>query len=348
MTETSKYSDPTAIAKKIHVPTYEEILDRIRSRYPRKAKTLYDKEMAALQRTHDVVISKTDFVKSLAALLDSLHPFYWRLIEIEFDRQRIHRAIKCVSKGRKMASRLFGKYRFLLMAAENKRELLRTGREARGRILSLFKKCRKDLDYLRDLVVFIQHLPAIDASMPTLIVAGAPSSGKSTLVRNATRAKPKVAIYPFTTTTIHIGHFVENDTKIQIIDTPGLLDRPFNEMNEIEKKAVAALKELDGVILFLVDVSPDAYLSVGRQFDLLVNIKGIAKGKPIYIAINKIDNPDVNSLEKAREIARDLLAKGYVEGVYETVTADKEKVYNLIKDLANVLTSRVQPRKLQL
>lgn len=348
MSEIEEYSDPSQIAKGIHVPTYEEILERIRSRYPRKARTLYDKEMAALQKTHDVVISKTDFVRRLTALLDSLHPFYWRLIEVEFDRRRVHRAVKCVSKGRKIASKLFGKYRFLLMAAENKRELARTGREARGRILSLFKKCRRELDYLRDLVVFIQHLPAIDASLPTIIVAGPPSSGKSTLVRNATRAKPKVAVYPFTTTTIHIGHYTRPGAKIQVIDTPGLLDRPLEEMNDVEKKAVAALKELDGAILFLVDVSTDAYISVGRQFDLLVNVKRIAGGKPIYLAINKIDNADSLNLEKAREIAKSLHEKGYVEAVYETMTADKNMVRELVDKVSGTLISNARLHKQRL
>lgn len=336
------YRDPTAVAEKIHVPTYEEILERIRSRYPRKAKTLYDREVAALQRTHDIVISKTDFVKQLAALLDSLHPFYWRLIEIEFDRDRIHKAVKCISRGRKLASKLFEKYRFLLMAAENKRELVNTGREARGRILSLFKKCRRELDYLRDLVVFIQRLPAIDATLPTVIVAGAPSSGKSTLVGNATRAKPKVAVYPFTTTTIHIGHYTMPNGKIQVIDTPGLLDRPVDEMNEIERRAVAALKELNGIILFLVDVSPDAYMSVERQFDLLSNVRLIARGKPIYVALNKVDNPDPESLEEARKKAQVLLGEGVIEAVYETVAADKEKVSRLMESLAEELTSKAQ------
>ena len=343
MEDRVKYSDPTEVAKRIHVPTYEEILERIRSKYPRKAKTLFDKELAALQKTHDVVISKTDFVKDLTRLLDTLHPFYWRLIEIEFDRPRIHNAISCISKGRKIASKLFGKYRFLLMAAENKRELQRTGSEARGRILSLFKKCRRDLDYLRDLVVFIQKLPALDPSIPTIIVAGAPSSGKSTFVRNATRAKPKVAAYPFTTTTIHIGHIIINNKKIQIIDTPGLLDRPIEEMNDVERKAVAALKEIDGVILFLVDVSPDAYIKVEKQFDLLMNITRMAKGKKIFLALNKIDKPDTDSLEKAREIALTLLERNYIARYFEVVTADSEQATKLAVEIGRDLIS-LSPR----
>lgn len=331
-------SDPAAVAKRIHVPTYEEILERIKSRYPGRAGSLYEREQAALQRVFDVATSKTDFVKRLAALLDSLHAFHWRLIEVEFDRERIHRAVKCVGRARRIAARLYNKYRYLLMAAGSRREVAETGREARGRILSLFKKCRGDLDYLRDLVVFIQQLPAVDASAPTIIVAGAPNSGKSTLVGNVTRAKPRIAPYPFTTTTIHIGHYELDGARIQVIDTPGLLDRPVEEMNEIERKAVAALSELDGAIIFLVDVSPEAYMSVERQFNLLGNVRRITGGKPIYVALNKIDAPDPASLEKARSIAARLAVEGVVAGVYETATGQPERAVELVASVASRLT----------
>ncbi|MEB3805924.1 MAG: 50S ribosome-binding GTPase [Desulfurococcales archaeon] len=339
------YSNPAEVAKNIHVPTYEEILERIKAKYPRRAKTLFDKEQTALQRTYDIVMAKTDFVRELAKLLDSLHPFYWRLIEIEFDRSQVHRSLSCISKSRKIAAKLFGKYRFLLMAAENRRELVRTGSEGRGRILSLFKKCRRSLYYLRDLVVFIQKLPSIDPYLPTIIVAGPPSSGKSTLVRNATRAKPKVASYPFTTKNIHIGHFTIGDDKIQVIDTPGLLDRPVEEMNNVERKAVAAMKELHGVILFLVDVSGEAYADLDRQFNLLSNITKITPDKKIYLALNKIDEADQDLLERAREKASLLLGKGKIVDYYEMSTLDLDQVRNLVYKIGLTLISSNRSHK---
>ncbi len=329
--------DPPAVAKKIHVPTYEEILERIKSRYPRRARTLFDKQMASIQKTYDVSISKTNFVRELTRLLDGLHPFYWRLIEIEFDRERVRRAISCISKARKVASRLFEKYRFLLMASSGKKELLATASEARGRILSLFKKCRRELDYLRDLVVFIQHLPSIDAGLPTIIVSGAPSTGKSTLVRNVTRARPRVASYPFTTTSIHIGHFTIGDEKIQIIDTPGLLDRPIDEMNEVERKAVAALSEIDGIILFLVDVSEDAYIDVGRQYRLLDTVKRLTPGKKIVAVINKVDAADPASLEKARLLASSMLEAKAITDVIEASLKDPEEARRVVERVGRIL-----------
>ncbi len=325
--------DPAAIAKKIHVPTYDEILERIKSRYPRRGKTLFDREMARLQATFDIAISKTDFIRDLTRLLDSLHPFYWRIIEIDFDKRKIRDSLRCISRARRVSREFYDKYRIHLMAAENKRELFKAGSEARGRILSLYKKCRRSLDYLRNLVIFIQHLPGIEAELPTIIVAGAPSTGKSTFIRSVSRAQPKVAPYPFTTTSIHIGHAYVEDDKIQVIDTPGLLDRDINEMNPVERRAIAALKELPGVVLFLIDVSGDRYMSIARQFNLLNTVKELIEDKQIIIGINKIDIADRDSLKEALDYASRELDNGAISEYIELIASDKSSAYNVIRKI---------------
>ncbi len=336
----TEYLDPAQAAKKIHVPTYEEIMQRIRSRYPRRVKRLFDKQMATIQVTRDVIISKTDFVRDLVRLLDSMHPFYWRLVEIEFDRERIRRAISCVSRSRKLVDSFFRRYKVLLMAAEDRRELVKTAAEARGRMMSSIKKCRKELEYLRDLVVFLQHLPSIDPTLPTIIVAGPPSAGKSTLVRSVSRATPKVASYPFTTRQIHIGHFTLNDARFQIIDTPGILDRSPDEMNPVEKRAAAALREIPGAVLFLFDSSPDAYMGPERQLQLLRMITGISGGKQIYAAINKVDVADRNVLAVLEDKLRLYREKGVIKDYYKLVAIDKETSWAVVKRMAEeILTS---------
>ena len=337
--------DPPEAAKRIHVPSYEEILARIKSRYPRGKRRPLDLEMARLQATYDIVMSKTSFVRELTRLLDSLHPFYWSLIEIDFNRKRISEALWCISRARRIAPRLLEKYKVLLLAAEDRRELARVSREARGRILSLFKKCRKDFEYLRNLVVFIQHLPSVDASAPTIIVAGAPSTGKSTLVRSVSRSQTRIAAYPFTTTTIHIGHFTlninKNDIKIQIIDTPGLLDRDPSEMNPVERRAVAALRELEGAVLFLVDPSPQAYMDLERQFNLLNIIRNnYLKNKIIYIGINKVDISEESAVAEAERRAMELAEANIVEAVYRLVATSRDSALGVVSAIARRIVSR--------
>ncbi|MEB3860172.1 MAG: 50S ribosome-binding GTPase [Desulfurococcales archaeon] len=299
-----------AQAKRIHVPSYEEVLGKIKSRYPRRARTLVDREIARLQVVYNIVESKTDFVKDVRRLLSGLHPFYTRLIQIEFPGGELEKAIGCIEKARRVARRMWEKYRFLILAAEDKREALKASSEGRGRILSALKRCRRSLETLREFVKFVKSLPSIDATLKTIIVAGPPSTGKSTFVRNVSRARPEVAPYPFTTKNISIGHFTaRSGEKIQVIDTPGILDRPLTQMNEIERRAAAALSEIDGCILFLVDPTSEAYMSPERQASMLETISTITAGKPIVVAINKVDIASPHTVEHVKAKIREAAEK---------------------------------------
>ena len=63
--------------------------------------------------------------------------------------------------------------------------------------------------------------------------------------------------YPFTTKRIHVGHFTFRRLQYQIVDTPGLLDRPMENRNQIEMQAISALEHLGSLVLFLIDDSED-------------------------------------------------------------------------------------------
>ena len=328
--------DPSAIAKRLHVPTYEEILEKIKSRYPRRRRyrTLLDAELARLQMIHDIVISKTDFIRELVKILDNLHPFFRALIRIEFAEEELRSAIKCIVKSRKLAGEFWDKYRYVLLASESPSELKRVAAEARGRILSQLKRCRRALDTLRSLTVFLSRLPAIDPTLRTIIVAGAPSTGKSTFVASASRARPRVSPFPFTTRSVHVGHHYIGNLKIQIVDTPGLLDRPFEEMNPIERRAAAALTHIPGPILLLIDVSGAPMLEVERQFRILEFLRNTLKNKPIYLMINKIDIADEDNLSRARELAHNLQSLGMIKGFFEGTATNPENVKSVIRAIS--------------
>ncbi len=335
--------DPASVAKRLHVPTYDEILERIGSRYPKGPRRPYEREIARLQLVRDVIISKTDFIRQLVRLLDSLHPFFWRLIEIEFDRKDIRDAISCIAKARKLVDRFWNKYRYVLMAAEDRRELRRMAAEARGRMLSPLKRCRRQLELLRSLVVFLSDLPAIDPSLPTVIVAGAPSTGKSTFVRSVTRAKPRVASYPFTTREVHVGHAIVDGVKVQVVDTPGILDRPLEEMNPVERRAAAALAELEGAVLFLVDPTEEAFMDVERQAKLASQVAEITGDKPIAVAVNKVD---VVGEEKAGRVLDYVCSRTPRAAVCTTLVAsDPARARAVLEDVARGLLARPGARE---
>jgi len=325
--------DPASQAKRIHVPTYEEILEKIKSRYPKLKRDPYETEISRLQTVYNIVISKTNFIRDTLSLLDDLHPFFWELIRIEFDDRELRNSIKCIAKARRLAGKFWEKYRFLILASERPREARRVSAEGRGRILSPLKRCRRSLEILRSLVVFLSNLPAVNPYTPTLIVAGAPSTGKSTLVRSISRARPSVSPYPFTTTQIHVGHTTVEGVKVQVIDTPGLLDRSPDEMNPVERRAVAALKLLSGPVLLLVDVSASAVIEVDKQFSILDYLDVTLRDKSVYIGLNKVDQHDPAYLDRASSLAEESVKRGKAKKYYMMSAVDRDSVYGVVRDI---------------
>jgi nucleolar GTP-binding protein len=169
-----------------------------------------------------------------------------------------------------------------------------------GRVSSFVKRISGDLDYLIEVKGVLLSFPVLKDE-PTLVVAGVPNAGKSTFVRTLTGSKIKVASYPFTTTEIMVGYSKIRHAEYQVIDSPGLLDRPMEERSKVELQAILALKYLADVVLFIIDpqtdMTPQLRLldEIGRNFGLdviaAVNDKGcgIPEG---YRTFNAMDGDE--------------------------------------------------------
>jgi nucleolar GTP-binding protein len=113
--------------------------------------------------------------------------------------------------------------------------------------------------------------------------------GKSSLVTAMSTATPEIAPYPFTTKGIIVGHIEDDWRKYQIIDTPGLLDRSFEERNDIEKQAVLALRYLTNIMIFVLDPSETCGYSMEKQTALLESVQEGFSGVEIIVAEGKSD-----------------------------------------------------------
>ena len=158
-----------------------------------------------------------------------------------------------------------------------------------GRLNSYVNRISDDLLFLQDAKNKFRKLPAVDSAVPTIVVAGFPNVGKSTLVTVMSTAEPEIAPYPFTTKGIIVGHIQDDWRKYQIVDTPGLLDREFEKRNDIEKQAVLALRYLTDVMLFVIDPSETCGFKLEVQEKLLANIEQNFEGVKIIVAESKSD-----------------------------------------------------------
>lgn len=158
-----------------------------------------------------------------------------------------------------------------------------------GRMSSYIKRINGDLLFLQDAKNMFRKLPAVDPNTPTIVVAGFPNVGKSSLVAEMSTAAPQIAPYPFTTKGIVIGHVKDDWRMFQIIDTPGLLDREFEDRNDIEKQAVLALRYLTDVLVFILDPSETCGYDMEKQNALLRAVRNNFPSVPIIVAESKSD-----------------------------------------------------------
>ncbi len=134
----------------------------------------------------------------------------------------------------------------------------------------------------------LKTLPDIRADEPAIVVAGYPNVGKSSFVNRVTNAKNETAAYPYTTTRIDVGHLERRRIRYQLVDTPGLLDRPAEERNAIESQAVSALTHLADAVVVVLDASGECGYPIDRQLDLLAEIESTFD-VPILAVCNKAD-----------------------------------------------------------
>jgi GTPase len=141
-------------------------------------------------------------------------------------------------------------------------------------------------------------------------LVGFPSAGKSSLIAALSRARPKIADYPFTTLVPNLGVVTAGDTTFTVADVPGLIEGA----NEGRGLGHDFLRHVERCTA-LVHVIDLATLEPGRDplSDLDVIERELAsygglEDRPRLVALNKVDVPDGRDL--ADIVADDFEARG--------------------------------------
>ncbi len=217
---------------------------------------------------------------------EQLPVFYQRLIDLRIDKNKYKKSLGDVQWAIRQIDRLENKTLYLLRTTKETSHV----RHFLGRIASVIEQIGPSLDALIDIKMAIRDFPTFEVA-PTLVIAGYPNVGKSTFLKNLTGADVKIAPYPFTTQDILIGYFKKKYTRYQIIDSPGILDRPMAERNAIELQSILAMQELADAILFILDPFQD----VSAQVKLLDEVRSCFS-IPIFVALNKKDKDKTGEL----------------------------------------------------
>ncbi len=141
-------------------------------------------------------------------------------------------------------------------------------------------------------------------------LVGFPSAGKSSLVAAMSRARPKIADYPFTTLIPNLGVVTAGDTTFTVADVPGLIEGAsegrglgHDFLRHVERCAA------------LVHVIDTATMEPGRDpladLDVIENElrqHGGLEDRPRLVVLNKVDVPDGRDL--ADIVADDFAERG--------------------------------------
>jgi len=269
--------------------TAEELLDKAFSRAARagRAKSGVDAQQSMLATATNIVSDNLERVVTGWPDFDDLHPFYYELADAVAGVDDLRAHLNEVGWASRKATDIRREYEGRLRSSdpETARKLRK---QAFARVADVVEEVAGDIDALGDAREELRTLPDIRPDEPTVVVAGYPNVGKSSFVNAVTRADNETASYPFTTTRIHVGHVERDRVRYQLVDTPGLLDRPPAERNDVESQAVSALAHVADAVVVLLDASGECGYPLDAQLDLLADVR-TRFDVPVIAVCNKAD-----------------------------------------------------------
>jgi len=157
-------------------------------------------------------------------------------------------------------------------------------------------------------------------------LVGFPNAGKSSFLSSVSRAKPKVADYPFTTLNPNLGVANIDEKEIVIADIPGLIEGAHKGTGLGDKflKHIERCKS----IIHLIDINED---NLFKRYQIIRNelkkySSDLAKKKE-FVVLNKIDLVD-NEL-KIKKI--DEFKKKFKQKFYEISVLKKENLKQILR-----------------
>jgi len=165
---------------------------------------------------------------------------------------------------------------------------------------------------------------------------GYPNVGKSTLISVVSRARPKIADYPFTTLVPQLGVVsVGENRSFVVADIPGIIEGAA----EGSGLGLQFLRHVERtrVLVHMVTLDPDPAREPLKDFDVLMgelrHFDADLAERPLLVGLSKLDLPEVREAEPALREA--FAARGYT--LYPFSAATREGVDAMLDALWKLL-----------
>ncbi|KAG0667838.1 Nucleolar GTP-binding protein 1 [Maudiozyma exigua] len=292
------------------VPPANDLLDIVLNRTQRKTPTVIRPGfnitrirafyMRKVRFTGEGFVEKFDDLLKGFPNINDIHPFHRDLMDTLYEKNHYKISLAAIFRAKSLVEQVSRDYVRLLKFGQSLFQCKQLKRAALGRMATIVKKLKDPLNYLEQVRQHLGRLPSIDPNTRTLLICGYPNVGKSSFLRCITKADVEVQPYAFTTKSLYVGHFDYKYLRFQAIDTPGILDRPTEEMNNIEMQSIYAIAHLRSCVLYFMDLSEQCGFTVEAQVKLFHSIKPLFANKSVMVVINKTDIIAPEDLDEER------------------------------------------------
>ena len=141
-------------------------------------------------------------------------------------------------------------------------------------------------------------------------LVGFPSAGKSSLIAAMSRARPKIADYPFTTLVPNLGVVTAGDTTFTVADVPGLIEGA-SEGRGLGHDFLRHIERCAAIVHVIDTASIEPGRNPVDDLDVIENELaryGGLEDRPRLVALNKVDVPDGRDI--AGFVVDELRARG--------------------------------------
>lgn len=257
---------------------------------------IYKSRMVELDRVSSIKKTLTNLLENILKSfpsLDTLPKFYLELVKCTLEYSELKKSLGAVNWAKNSVMKFFSIYKSRIAKCRDIAKINSYRREFNGRVSSVLNQIDKQLSFLESARRVMKNYPTIKTGVYTIAITGFPNVGKTTLLYKLTGSKPEIKDYAFTTKDINVGYFMNGKDKVQVLDTPGTLNR-FDKMNNIEKKAYLAMKYCANMIIYVFDITEPYPLQ--EQIELYEKIKEY--GVPVFVYLSKKDILDKETIGK--------------------------------------------------
>ena len=256
----------------------------------RKSKEI---EQARIEAVKDYLVGAFDAIVQKFPRYDQLPDFYKELMNITLDVGELRVSLSRVAWASEKTKEFWRRYKSIIQRTTEATMVNKPRKEFYGRIASVVNQLKHPCVVIDESRKIMKGYPHIKTEMRSVAIVGFPNVGKTTLLYKLTGSKPEIGAYAFTTKSINVAYLKQGDEKVQLIDTPGTLNRA-DRMNDIEKQAHLIMKLIAEKFVYVYDLTEPYPLKLQRDlYEYLKKFK-----KDILVYVSKADIIDASLIKK--------------------------------------------------